>query len=274
MPPKSQDDSRDFDPRSSAFSLFAHKMRRYRERDRLSQAQVGAACNVSGKLISAIENLWRLPGLDVSVKLDRLFGSDFFEDQYYAILRESELTPNFRGYAKQEDQAASVHVYEPLMVPGLFQTKAYLREALKAGQREEQLQEMVAVRLGRQDILERDEPPFIVALIREAVLREIVGGVEVTREQLEHLIELGRRPKVKIQAVPVGAPVYVSGPFALLRFAEGADLGYVEAALGQGRVVERPAIVQRMAVRFDEIQSEALSAPESERLIRSIMEEL
>lgn len=274
MPPKSQDDSRNFDPRSSAFSLFAHKMRRYRERDRLSQAQVGTACNVSGKLISAIENLWRLPGLDVSVKLDHLYGSDFFEDQYHAILRETELTPDFRDYAKQEEQAASVHAYEPLMVPGLFQTDAYMREVLKAGQRDEQLQRMMAVRMGRRDILEREEPPFIVVLIRETVLREPVGGPALMREQLANLSELGRRPRNSIQVVPTGAPPYISGAFTLLAYAEGPSLGYVEAAVGQGRLVKPPSTVHRMLVTFDQLRSQALPAPESERLIRSIMEEL
>ncbi|MQY09279.1 helix-turn-helix domain-containing protein [Actinomadura macrotermitis] len=272
--PREQEDRRNFDPHSSAFALYAHKMRRYRERDGLSQPDVAKHCIVSPKLISAIENMRRLPTDEVSKRLDTLHTADFFEDQYFQIRREMDLTPGFFSYAEQEDQAASVYTYEPLMIPGLLQNEAYAREVLGVGSDKGRLEEMVALRLGRQDKLEGAPPTFLVAVIKESVLRETAPGSEVMAAQLAHLIEIGERHNIEIQVLPTGARIYVSGAFTLLKFMEGNDLGYSEGAVGQGRLVEEPAVVHRMAVKFEQIRSQALHAPGSMRLIRSIMEGL
>jgi DNA-binding XRE family transcriptional regulator len=272
--PAQPEDRRDFDPRSSCYALYVDKMRRYRARESYTQDEVGAACNVSGKLIAAIENMRRMPNLDISQKLDSLYSVDFFEDQYYEVLREGKLTSGFRTYAEQEEQAALLEMHAPQMIPGLFQVESYARHVLRAGQSEETLDQMVAVRIGRQEILDGDDPTFVVALIKESVLREPVGGRDVMREQLAHLVALARRRNVSVQVIPYGAPVYVSGAFVLLGYTEGASLGYVEAAIGQGHLVEPPAVVHRMAVRFSQIRAEALPVSESEQLIISIREAL
>ncbi|KAB2351438.1 helix-turn-helix domain-containing protein [Actinomadura rudentiformis] len=267
-------EERNFDPKASCAAAYVQRMRRYRERDGLSQAEVGPACTVSPKTISAIENLRRLPTLDVSAKLDRLYEVEYFEEQYWHVIREAGWSLTFQNYSEQEAQADSIRVYDPLHLPGLFQDERYARHLLRPGQRPETLDQAVAARMGRQDILQREEPPFITALIREAVLRDPVGGPEVMREQLACLLKMAQEPRNTVQIIPSGAPVYVSSGFTILGFAEGNDVAFVEAAMGLGQVVARPTDVHRLAVGFDMIGGEALPVGESEMLIKSIMEAL
>ncbi|MEV4252808.1 helix-turn-helix transcriptional regulator [Spirillospora sp. NPDC049652] len=278
MPPrrKEQDDNdpRNFDPRSSNHALFAHKLRTYREREGLTQAEVGTSCNVSQKTISAIENLYRIPNDDVAEKLDRLFGVDIFADLYWLILRDAELMPDFLSYTSHESRADSIRVFAPMLIPGLFQTQAYARAILQTETPAAQLEQAVALRMGRQELLDREEPPFIVVLIKEAALRDPVGGCEVQKEQLDHLLELAKRPNINIHVIPDGAPVYDRSMFALFGFDEESALGYVEAAVDRGHTLEPPALVHRLAMAFDRARAEALSATESVVRIRSIREAL
>ncbi|MFC4910353.1 helix-turn-helix domain-containing protein [Actinomadura gamaensis] len=280
MPPQRKDqdgdeqDRRDFDPRSSNHALFAYKLRTYREREGLSQTEVGAFCNVSNKMISAIENLYRIPNDHVAARLDLLFGVDIFADLYWLILRELRLTPGFLSYTREETRADVIRIFAPMLIPGLFQTEAYARAVLSTETPEGEVEQALAVRMARQGILDRETPPFIIAVIKESALREPVGGREVHREQLDHLLELAGRHHITVQVLPDGAPVYITGMLAVFGYTEEADLAYVEAPVDNGHMVEPPALVLRLAMAFDRARGEALSVAESERRIRSIREGL
>jgi transcriptional regulator with XRE-family HTH domain len=265
----------EINPAASAAEQYAYRMRLYRERADLTQDDVGVKCNISGKMIGHFENCRRIPTMDVSKALDRLFELDqYFEELHPHVVREAALPSGYLDYAEREEQASYIRVYEALFVPGLLQSEAYAREVLRAGQTDVRLERVVAVRMGRQDILQREEPPVLVVLMKEAVLREVVGGSELMKDQLANLLEAMRRPNISVQVIPCGAAVYVSSGFTLLGYAEGADLAFVDGAGGHGRVIEPTDQVQALAILFDQIRSEALSASESEKLIRAIMEEL
>ncbi|GAB3966414.1 helix-turn-helix transcriptional regulator [Actinoallomurus acanthiterrae] len=265
----------DIDPSASAAEQYAYRLRLHRERAELTQDDVGRECIISGKMIGHFENCRRIPTLDVSKELDRLFDLDrYFEELHPHVVRETALTPAFTSYAEQEQLADSLRIYQPLLVPGLLQKEAYAREVLRARQKDDRLARDVALRLGRQDILDRDDPPFLVILMKESVLREVVGDAEVMKGQLAHLLEMARRPNISIQVIPAGAPVYVSGGFMLLGYMEGADLAYVDGAGGYGQLIDAPQQVHSLAVRFDQVRGVALPISESEELIRAIMEQM
>ncbi|GAA4628383.1 helix-turn-helix transcriptional regulator [Actinoallomurus vinaceus] len=265
----------DIDPSASAAEQYAYRLRLHRERAELTQDDVGRECIISGKMIGHFENCRRIPTLDVSKDLDRLFDLDkYFEELHPHVVREAALSPAFISYAEQEQLADSLRIFDPLLVPGLAQTEAYARGVLCAGQRDDRLAQAVALRLGRQDILDRDDPPFLVVLMRESALREVVGGSGVMKEQLAHLLEMARRPNISIQAIPARAPVYVVSSFTLLGHMEGADLAYVDGAEGNGQLISAPRQVHSLAVLFDQIRGVALPTSESEELIRAIMEQM
>ncbi|MCO5991232.1 helix-turn-helix transcriptional regulator [Actinoallomurus spadix] len=265
----------DIDPSASAAEQYAYRLRLHRERAELTQDEVARKCIISVKMIGHFENCRRIPTLRVSQDLDRLFGLDrYFEELHAHVVRETALSPAFRSYADEEQRADYLRIFDPLLVPGLGQTAAYAREVLRTGQPDDRLGQAVALRLGRQDILDREEPPFLVLLMKETVLREIVGGPGVMKEQLAHLLEMAQRPNVSIQVIPARAPVYVASPFTLLGHMESADLAYVDGAGGHGQLIGDPRQVHSLAVRFDWIRGVALPMSESEELIRVIMEQM
>ncbi|GHJ06760.1 hypothetical protein TPA0907_11270 [Micromonospora humidisoli] len=124
-------------------------------------------------------------------------------------MRES-LMPWFREWVTIEQQATALCSFQPLVVPGLFQTEDYAR-ALHEGASQligDEMEQQVAARLARQEILHRASPPLFVAVLDHSVLERPVGGPKVMREQLLHLRQLGDRPRVHLHLVPRDTGAY------------------------------------------------------------------
>lgn len=141
----------------------------------------------------------------------------------------------FAPYLGLEQAAAVIRCYEVQFVPGLLQTPDYARAVfrIETGSHPElDTEQQVSVRMRRQQILRRPRPARLWAVIDEAALRRPIGGVAVTRAQLEHLIEMARLPHVSIQIAPfsLGGRAVASGPITVLRFpeAELPDVVYLE----------------------------------------------
>ncbi|WP_280889895.1 DUF5753 domain-containing protein [Streptomyces sp. LBL] len=121
-----------------------------------------------------------------------------------------------------ELEACSVHLcsYEPLLIPGLFQTEEYIRALFgDVKPKHATTEDAIAFRLERQRILVGENAPAVHAVIHEAALHMQYGGPSVTRRQLLHLIELSRLPNVTIQVFPFRARTFlgVSTPFLYMR---------------------------------------------------------
>jgi transcriptional regulator with XRE-family HTH domain len=263
-------------PHESAAAKFAYRLRKLRNERGLSAKDVAAACFVSRETISAIETRRLPPRLDTAQRLDQFFDLTelaYFEDCYHDILREATWSP-FRHYKAQEALAQAIRSYEPLHIYGVFQTEAYARHLVGSCEPPHKVEKYVALRMSRQEILTRDKnPPQIVAVLRESVLRETVGGPQVMNEQLARLLEISELPHVGIHIVPMKQPVFAQGMFALLTYDEEADLGYVETDVG-GHVIEPTEQVNLLSMRFNRILGDALSGHASQELIRTIMESL
>ncbi|HEX4833301.1 MAG TPA: helix-turn-helix transcriptional regulator, partial [Trebonia sp.] len=107
----------------------------------------------------------------------------------------------FRGYLDAEGAAHTIRVWQPLVIHGLFQTEAYATALFVAmGMTPEQVREQVEVRMRRQSILARSNPPNITLVIWEPVLNHLIGSAKVMAEQLAHLEALSR--SILIQVVP------------------------------------------------------------------------
>jgi transcriptional regulator with XRE-family HTH domain len=138
-------------------------------------------------------------------------------------------------YLGLEQAAEVIRCYEVQFVPGLLQTRDYARAVfqIEAGNDPElDIEQQVSVRMRRQQILRRPRPPRLWAVIDEAALRRPIGGADVARAQLEHLIEMARLSHVSIQVAPfsLGGRAVASGPITVLRFpeAELPDVVYLE----------------------------------------------
>jgi hypothetical protein len=177
----------------------------------------------------------------------------------------SDVLPDwFQVYVGLEEAASLIRVYELQFVPGLLQTTDYCRAVVELGQRgatREEIGHRVSLRMERQKLLSRPNPPHLWAIVDEAVLRRPIGGVDVMRGQLERLIAVAREPHITLQVMPfrVGGHAAESGPFTLMRFPEFdlPDVVYIEQLtsavyLDKREDVERyTEVMERLSVESD-----------------------
>ncbi|WP_344935478.1 helix-turn-helix transcriptional regulator [Sphaerisporangium flaviroseum] len=186
------------------------------------------------------------------------------------------LKPGFDSYIGLEAEGSVLRTYQPQVVPGLLQTEAYARAVIGATATDpapSEIEEQVAVRMSRQDLVTRpDDPIRLVAVLDEAVFRRRVGGPGTMRGQLFHLLEMSDLRNVEIRAVPfaAGAHCAMDGPFCLLEFPDPGDPGvvYLEQA-ASGMVLEEPEELRRYALMFAGLLARALSPDETVVLIAS-----
>ncbi|WP_255598039.1 helix-turn-helix transcriptional regulator [Micromonospora sp. RL09-050-HVF-A] len=141
----------------------------------------------------------------------------------------------FQSYLGLEAAAALIRSYEVQFVPGLLQTPEYARAVVLLGHRGAAVEEVdrrVELRVQRQQVLHRPDPPQLWAVIDEAALRRPIGGPQVMRGQLTALIEATRSPHVRLQVIPfdAGGHAAAGGAFTILRFGDDdlPDIVYIE----------------------------------------------
>ncbi|GGM33759.1 transcriptional regulator [Longimycelium tulufanense] len=184
-----------------------------------------------------------------------------------------------RPFIGFENDAVSARNFEPLLIPGMLQTKEYalaLHQAAGHLVSPEVVDRRVAVRLERQRRLSDDAPLHFWAIIGEEALRRPVGGYTVMAGQLQHLAAAGRQRNIKIQVLPtqVGAFPAMSGGIYLLSFADESypDVGWVEYPVG-GSLIDEPRDVLTMSAVFDDLRALALGVRESAKMVSSIARE-
>ncbi|GII80232.1 transcriptional regulator [Sphaerisporangium rufum] len=180
-----------------------------------------------------------------------------------------------------EAEATQVRAYEIAFVPGLLQTAGYANAIFRAGQvlrdAETECARLVESRLARQAILDRDDPPQLWAVIDEAALRKLVGGVRVMAEQLGRIIEMAKRPNITIQVLPdsAGAHVAMACGFVILDFPHEMDpsLVYLETPT-DSLFLERPEEVQAYTLIHNHVVAAALSTEDSISFMTDLIDRL
>ena len=200
-----------------------------------------------------------------------------FERLYDGMLAEAH--PSWFGpRVLLEDKAACIHEWEMRGIPGLLQTRSYAGAVIRACRpydTGEALEREAAVRIERQNILTRDNPPKLWVVVGEGVLRQAVGGARVMREQLDHLLSLADAQGIVLQVLPFAvtdAPG-VDGPAALFESDDAPPVAYLEG-WGSGRVVKDPKEVAVIATALSMVKGCALSPIDSAQLMTQIRSEL
>jgi transcriptional regulator with XRE-family HTH domain len=188
----------------------------------------------------------------------------------------SILTGAYVGFEAAADRIRS---YEAQCVPGLLQTADYARSMIAAvhtGRPRQEVDDRVHVRLGRQALLTQEDPVQFWCVLDEAALRRPVGGREVMRCQLEHLVRESARPNVTLQVLPMAAGEHpgMEGSFVIMSFPDAADPDTVYVTIATGGVFqEKPDDVSRYEIIFDRLQKMALSGAESAEFIATMAKE-
>ncbi|MFC8512907.1 helix-turn-helix domain-containing protein [Streptomyces sp. NPDC057257] len=264
---------RELDPSASPLDYYGFELRRAREAAGLTQNALGAIVFCTGSLIGQIETTYKVPTREFSERVDAALGTDGTFSRLVGLVLRSQLPSWFQPYAEMEAKATYISAFQAQVVYGLLQTKAYARALL--GVREDgDIDAKVAARLDRQRILDRDEPPVLWVVLSEAVLHQEVGGREVMREQLAHLLTMQQRKWVDIQVLPfeAGAHAGLMGSFNILRFENDPAIVYTEDFV-QGHMTANPEAIKEGSARYDHLQAAALSPRDSAALIARVMEE-
>lgn len=182
--------------------------------------------------------------------------------------------PNWnKNYLAFEERASEMRTYDGQLIPALFQTPEYARALLLAG-RPKSLEKSIEARMARQAILHRPTPPEVWVLIAETALGPHIGGRDVMRQQIAHLIRVSQLPNVILRIVPnsAGANEGLDGPFKVLKVKEG-EIGYLVAPNG-GRLELDAEEVAGLRNRFDRIGAMALPVELSRALLKDAMEHM
>ena len=255
--------------------VFGAMLRYYRERAGLSRTDLARQISKSVSLIQAIELGQRAATADVTEDLERVLPADGaltrLRDEIGDGLGYGAYPSWFQDWLASEREAKKLRTFEPMLVPGLLQTEDYARAVFGArfGITNEEIDEQVAARLKRQEILVRDEPPTLWVILDESVLRRPVGGRYVMREQIGRLIEACRRPHVSVQVISssVGAHRGLwAGAFIIANFEDAPPVGYQETAC-QGQFVDRREDIETLVDCWDTLVREALPWAASQALL-------
>jgi transcriptional regulator with XRE-family HTH domain len=183
------------------------------------------------------------------------------------------------AYVGLEAAARSIRAYEQQVIPGLLQTDKYaiaMIRAARLGDTDREIEQRVRVRMARQALLIQDDPIDLQVVLDEAVVSRPVGGEEVMRDQLLHLLEATQLPNVTLQILPfaAGAHAGMDGTFAILDFpdAEDPNVVFAENATG-GLFLEKSDELTKYVFIFDQIRATALPPEESQAMIAKLAEE-
>ena len=272
---------------------LAAELRRLREAGGLTCDEVAQRLDCSASKISRIET-GRVAASPRDVRdLLAIYGvSDEQRDSLIQLAREARkkgwwqgyddgVQPHLATYLGMESEASEIRQYSVARIPILLQAEAYARAVVTAGRAgtgrypgpEDRVVEMM---LERQRLAEAN-PPRIWVVMDEAALRRKVGGREVMRVQIEHLIELGSQKTTFLQIIPFTSGAYpaLDLPFVILGFPDQADpdvaaIGYPTGVLW----IEDMADVDRYNVLFRYLQAAALSLADSATLMISALADL
>jgi transcriptional regulator with XRE-family HTH domain len=267
---------------------LAGQLERLRDEKGLRREDVQQRTSINAVTLYRIETARTRPQYRTLDTLLRLYDVPFEEkERLKALYKQSadqgwiqpwhqDLPEGYTAYISFERDARSLRHYSGAYVPGLLQTEDYARAVIRGILHEatdDQVEDIVRTRMGRQPALTKQQPLKLWAIIDEASLRREVGGPDVMRAQLEHLLEAAKAPNVTIQVIPFssGAHPGMPGQFIVLEFEDpgDTDLIYVDGQAGE-IFLESDTDIKRFRADFDHLVAVANSPDDSATLIARI----
>ncbi|MWA12517.1 helix-turn-helix domain-containing protein [Streptomyces sp. BA2] len=249
-------------------------MKRWRTKASVTREELGVASNYSPDTIKAMEQGVRMPTARVLDAADELCRAEGLLSAAKDYVRAEKFPPRAQDFMVYEREAISLWSYEVNLIPGLLQTETYARALI--GNHcppldEETVEQRVAARMERQDLLARTPLVALSFALHEAALRV----PQVDKEQLLRLLEAGRPNNISIQVLPFGRtiPAGLLGPMVLLETRDRERLAFTEGP-SVSELTSEAEVVSSHTERLSMIRMEALGTEESALFIERMAGEL
>ncbi|GAA3967340.1 helix-turn-helix transcriptional regulator [Streptomyces marokkonensis] len=262
---------------TAVLKAVGRQIKMWREAAGMRQAELGSAIGYGEDMVSSVERGRRVPKPDFLDKADEVLGAGGKLATMKEDVEKARYPKKVRDLALLEDEAVELGACAGHHIHGLLQTPEYTR-ALYAMRRpaytEEEVDRYVSARMARKAVFERVPHPQLTFVQEEVTLRRPLGGRMALRQQLEHLLEIGRLRHVEIQVTPTDREDHagMAGSLRLLKLRDGQTLGHLEAQL-HSHLISDPRDVQILEMRYGMIRAQALAPRESLAFIEKVMGE-
>ena len=273
--------------------LLGAQLRRLRERVGITREDAGYHIRASGSKISRMElgrvsfkerdvtDLLEFYGVTDPAQIESLVQLTREANAQPWWQKYQDVVPDwFAVYVGLEEAAQLIRVYEMQFVPGLLQTEEYARAVVLQGApglEPEEVDRRVALRMGRQKLFGKDNPPRLWAIVDEAALRRPMGGPNVLAAQIERLMDAVGEPNITLQVMPFryGGHAAEGGAFTIMRFpdADLPDMVYMEYLTG-ALYLDKPDEVERYAAVMERLSVAGTSPDRTREILAGMLKEI
>lgn len=266
--------------RESGRAALGRTLKFLREKAGKSLGQLADEAGYDKSYLYRLEAGERLSKVVVMEDLDRYYGCGDLLVRLWRDARKDVIKDKYKAFMELEATARVMWMFQ-LAVPGLLQTEDYARTVLSGLSRaqttagnSEEVEEQVAARMGRQELLYRQPAPSIRVILDEGALRRGVPDAKVWADQLSRLLDAAELPSVVLQVLPytAGAHDLMNSHLTLLWQRVGDPVAYVEGN-GFGELIDDPDKVLSFRWSYDLVRDAALAPEESTAFIKRLLEE-
>ncbi|GHF75109.1 helix-turn-helix domain-containing protein [Streptomyces thermodiastaticus] len=267
----------DDDPGTGVVIAFGRQLKLLRIRAGLDRAEFGRRMGYSAETVASIEQGRRIPQPRFIERADEVLNAGGVLIALKEEMARAQYPPYFRDAARLEAKATALNVYAVYAVPGLLQTEGYARAVFRMQRPlldDDVIEQRLDARLARQEIFNRRPAPLMSFVIEEAVLRRPLGGREIMREALEHILLMSRLRHVEVQVMPTDREdnAALGGPFTLIDVDKRQRIAYAEVQ-DDSRLYTDVVRVRELEARYGILRSQALTPSESSAFIEKLLGE-
>lgn len=261
----------------AVITTVGRQLKLRREAAGMRAGDFGVAVGYGEDLVYKVEGGKRIPRQEYLDRADEVLGAGGLISAAWEDVKKVRYPKKVRDLAQMEARAVELQLYDPVNVHGLLQTPDYARALFRMRRpryAEDEIERGVAARTARKAVFERDPAPELGFVQDEWTLRRRLGGTDVVRRQLEHLLMLGRLPNVEIQVMPMDREEHagVDGAIEVLKFEDGTAVGR-SPGVANGRPVTDLRQVRILELRYGIIRAQALTPCESAAFIEQLLGE-
>ncbi|MEX3103808.1 MULTISPECIES: helix-turn-helix transcriptional regulator [unclassified Streptomyces] len=254
------------------------QIKKWRELRKMRAVQFGKLVNYSEDMIYKIERGERIPAkLDFYDRADAVLEAGGMIAELKVNVQKVRYPKAVRDLGKLEGKAVEIGVYECNSINGLLQTQEHAEVLLRSWRpprTAKDVERLLAARMDRKSVFERDPAPSMHFVLEEAILQRQVGGTMAWKRQLEHLLEVGRLDFVTLQVMLTNSDPHpgLAGRMELFKFADGSGVGRADG-LFNGRPASEPKQLRVIELQYGTLRALALSPRETLAHIEQLLGE-